>query len=85
MWNIVHRKSPNDSIAEDFPSRGAAEAHLEKLGPVIEKYYRAQANTGNPASRKTTDLPIRLKTICPSTGTALSFIRTWCCTMPTRR
>jgi hypothetical protein len=52
MWNLVHRKSPNDIIAEDFPSRGTAEAHLEKLGPIIEKYYRVQANTGNPITDK---------------------------------
>lgn len=48
MWILVHKQSPHDLIAEDFDSRGAAEAHLKKLGPIIEKYYRPQANTGNP-------------------------------------
>ena len=48
MWKLVHRQSPNDSIAEDFVSRGAAEAHLTKLGPIIERYYRAESNTGDP-------------------------------------
>jgi hypothetical protein len=48
MWNLVHKQSPNDSIAEDFASRGAAVAHLTKLGPIIERYYRPQANFGNP-------------------------------------
>lgn len=48
MWKLVHKKSPSDSIAEDFNTRGEAEAHLTKLGPIIERYYRAQSNTGDP-------------------------------------
>jgi Tfp pilus assembly protein PilE len=48
MWKLVHKQSPNDSIAEDFDTRGEAEAHLTKLGPIIERYYRAQSNTGDP-------------------------------------
>ena len=48
MWKLVHRTSPSDSIAEDFNTRGEAEAHLTKLGPIIERYYRAQSNTGDP-------------------------------------
>jgi len=48
MWKLVHKKSPSDSIAEDFDTRGAAEAHLTKLGPIIERYYRPQANFGDP-------------------------------------
>ena len=48
MWKLVHKQSPSDSIAEDFNTRGEAEAHLTKLGPIIERYYRAQSNTGDP-------------------------------------
>jgi hypothetical protein len=48
MWKLVHKQSPNDSIAEDFNTRGEAEAHLSRLGPIIERYYRAQSNTGDP-------------------------------------
>ena len=48
MWKLVHKASPSDSIAEDFDTRGEAEAHLSRLGPIIERYYRAQSNTGDP-------------------------------------
>ena len=48
MWTLVHKQSPNDRIAEDFYTRGEAETHLTKLGPIIEKYYRPQADFGDP-------------------------------------
>lgn len=48
MWTLVHKQSPNDRIAEDFNTRGEAETHLTKLGPIIEKYYRPQADFGDP-------------------------------------
>ena len=48
MWNLVHKQSPNDRIAEDFNTRGEAETHLTKLGTIIERYYRPQANFGDP-------------------------------------
>ena len=46
MWILVNKKNPEKFIAEDFSSRGEAEAHLEKLGPVVGNYYRVQSNTG---------------------------------------
>ena len=47
MWALVHKHNPKELLAEDFSSRGEAEAHLEKLGPIIGNYYRPQACTGN--------------------------------------
>lgn len=47
MWILENKKSA-ERISIDFPSKGAALAHLEKLGPVIERHYYARANTGIP-------------------------------------
>ena len=52
MWTLVHKQTPSERIAIDFPTRDAAETHLEKLGPIIENHYRVQANTGNALTDK---------------------------------
>lgn len=51
MW-ILENKNSAERISIDFPSKEAALAHLEKLGPIIETHYRVQANTGNALTDK---------------------------------
>lgn len=47
MWILENKNQPRERIAIDFPSKAAAVAHLEKLGPIIENHYCVKANTGN--------------------------------------
>ena len=52
MWVLANKKTPSITIAEDFSSRGEAEAYLKRLGPTIGNYYCPRADYGNDITNR---------------------------------
>ena len=47
MWYLKHKQT-QERFARNFPTREAAEGHLDRLGPVVKNQYMVEAVTGNP-------------------------------------
>lgn len=47
MWYLKSKFKQGERFSAEFSSREAAEAHLRKLGPIIEQHYEVVPDTGN--------------------------------------